>query len=72
MKATSKAVEVSTPDLSNWPSKPTAALTVTVDLRNEKVHTGRSALRIFGLQPDGHATPEPLVVSIDMDKLILF
>ncbi len=28
--------------------------------------------RIFGLQPDGHAAPEPLVVSIDMDEIVLF
>jgi hypothetical protein len=28
--------------------------------------------RIFGLQPDGHAAPEPLVVSIDIDQLVLF
>jgi hypothetical protein len=28
--------------------------------------------RIFGLQPDGHAAPEPLVVSIDMDQIVLF
>ena len=28
--------------------------------------------RIFGLQPDNHATPEPLVVSIDMDQIVLF
>jgi hypothetical protein len=28
--------------------------------------------RIFGLQPDGHAAPEPLVVSIDVDHLVLF
>ncbi len=28
--------------------------------------------RIFGLQPDGHAAPEPLVVSIDIDRLVLF
>ena len=28
--------------------------------------------RIFGLQPDGHAATEPLVVSIDMDQLVLF
>ncbi len=27
--------------------------------------------RIFGLQPDGHAAPEPLVVSIDMDQFVL-
>jgi len=27
--------------------------------------------RIFGLQPDGHAAPEPLVVSINMDQLVL-
>lgn len=27
--------------------------------------------RIFGLQPDGHAAPEPLVVLIDMDQLVL-
>jgi hypothetical protein len=28
--------------------------------------------RIFGLQPDGHAATEPLVVSIDMDQIVLF
>jgi hypothetical protein len=28
--------------------------------------------RIFGLKPDGHAAPEPLVVSIDIDQLVLF
>jgi hypothetical protein len=28
--------------------------------------------RIFGLQPDGHAALEPLVVSIDIDQLVLF
>jgi hypothetical protein len=28
--------------------------------------------RIFGLQPDGYAAAEPLVVSIDMDELVLF
>ena len=28
--------------------------------------------RIFALQPDGHAASEPLVVSIDMDKIVLF
>jgi len=28
--------------------------------------------RIFGLQPDGHAAPEPLAVSIDIDQLVLF
>jgi len=28
--------------------------------------------RIFGLQPDGHAAPEPVVVSIDMDEIVLF
>jgi len=27
--------------------------------------------RIFGLQPDGHAAPEPLVVSIDVDQIVL-
>ena len=27
--------------------------------------------RIFGLQPDGHAAPEPLVVSIDVDHIVL-
>ena len=27
--------------------------------------------RIFGLQPDGHAAPEPLVVSIDLDNIVL-
>ena len=27
--------------------------------------------RIFGLQPDGHASPEPLVVSIDLDNIVL-
>ena len=27
--------------------------------------------RIFGPQPDGRAAPEPLVVSIDMDKFVL-
>jgi hypothetical protein len=28
--------------------------------------------RILSLQPDGHAAPEPIVVSIDMDKLVVF
>jgi hypothetical protein len=28
--------------------------------------------RIFGLKPDGHAAAEPLVVSIDIDQLVLF
>jgi hypothetical protein len=28
--------------------------------------------RIFGLKPDGHAALEPLVVSIDIDQLVLF
>jgi len=28
--------------------------------------------RIFGLQPDGYAAREPLVVSIDMDQIVLF
>jgi hypothetical protein len=28
--------------------------------------------RIFGLQPDGHAALEQLVVSIDMDQIVLF
>jgi len=27
---------------------------------------------IFGLQPDGHAALEPLVVSIDIDQIVLF
>jgi len=27
--------------------------------------------RIFGLQSDGHAAPEPLVVSIDVDQIVL-
>src|SRR6266849_6562963 len=28
--------------------------------------------RIFGLEPDGHAALEPLVVSIDVDHIVLF
>jgi hypothetical protein len=28
--------------------------------------------RIFGLQPDGHAALEQLVVSIDIDQIVLF
>jgi hypothetical protein len=28
--------------------------------------------RIFGLQPDNHPSPEPLVVSIDVDEIVLF
>jgi len=28
--------------------------------------------RIFGLQPDNHPSPEPLVVSIDVDEVVLF
>jgi hypothetical protein len=31
----------------------------------------RRSIRIFGLQPDGHAAPEPLVVSIDVDQIVL-
>jgi len=27
--------------------------------------------RIFGLQPDGYAAPEPLIVSIDVDQIVL-
>jgi hypothetical protein len=28
--------------------------------------------RIFGLKPDNHPSPEPLVVSIDVDEIVLF
>src|SRR6266852_720840 len=49
-------------------------VTLKVLLRNEKVSgiVFPTKHRIFGLQPDNHPSPEPLVVSIDVDEIVLF